>query len=155
MIQGCRYLRRSTDRWLLSKNSTTRLKGLKSWHEADLLWICSIPITNTKGSYLHSCSNTTPSRPRLQHLLPKLMPRRQCPSCTCHQFVPSLCSSHVIMHSRMLPLPSVKQLFCRMITHSRPQAPLPNALRKTSCRMVLSYQTRPTGQSLPCTNFWC
>jgi hypothetical protein len=29
MIQGCRYLRRSTDRWLLSKNSTTRLKDSK------------------------------------------------------------------------------------------------------------------------------
>jgi hypothetical protein len=155
MIQGCRYLRRSTDRWLLSKNLMTRLKGLKSWHGAGLLWNCSIPITNTKGSYLYPCSNTTPSRPRLQHLLPKLMPRRQCPSRTRHQFVPSLCSSHVITHSRMLPLPGVKQLFCRMMTHSRPQASLPNALRKTSCQTVLSYQTWPTGQSLPCTNFWC
>jgi hypothetical protein len=29
MIQGCRYLRRSTDRWLLSKNSTTRQKDSK------------------------------------------------------------------------------------------------------------------------------
>jgi hypothetical protein len=29
MIQGCRYLWRSTDRWLLSKNSTTRLKDSK------------------------------------------------------------------------------------------------------------------------------
>jgi hypothetical protein len=29
MLQGCRYLRRSTDRWLLSKNSTTRLKDSK------------------------------------------------------------------------------------------------------------------------------
>jgi hypothetical protein len=29
MIQGCRYLRRSTDRWLLSKNSMTRLKDSK------------------------------------------------------------------------------------------------------------------------------
>jgi hypothetical protein len=132
-------------------NST---KGLKSWHRASLLWNCSMPITNTKGSYLYPCSSTTPSRPRLQHLLPKLMPRRQCPSCTRHQFVP-LCSSHVITHSRMLPLSSVKQLFCRMTTYSRPQASLPNALRKTSCGMVLSYQTRPTGQSLSCTNFWC
>jgi hypothetical protein len=53
MIQGCRYLRRSTDRWLLSKNSTTRLEGLESWHGANLLWNCSIPITNTKGLYLY------------------------------------------------------------------------------------------------------
>jgi hypothetical protein len=29
MIQGCRYLRRSTDQWFLSKNSTTRLKDSK------------------------------------------------------------------------------------------------------------------------------
>jgi hypothetical protein len=72
MIQGCRYLRRSTDRWLLSKISTTRLEGLESWHGAGLLRNCSIPITNTKGSYLYPCSNTTPSRPRLQHLLPKI-----------------------------------------------------------------------------------
>jgi hypothetical protein len=72
MIQGCWYLQRSTDRWLLSKNSTTRLEGLESWHGAGLLWSCSIPITNTKGSYLYPCSNRTPSRPRLQHLLPKI-----------------------------------------------------------------------------------
>jgi hypothetical protein len=71
MIQGCRYLRRSMDQWLLSKNSTTRLKGLGSWHGAGLLWNCSIPITNTKGPYLYRCSNMTPSLPRLQHLLPK------------------------------------------------------------------------------------
>jgi hypothetical protein len=65
-------------------------KGLESLHGAGLLWNCSIPITNIKGSYLYPCLNTTPSRPRLQHLLPKLMPRRQCTSCTRHQFVPSL-----------------------------------------------------------------
>jgi hypothetical protein len=26
---------------------------------------------------------------------------------------------------------------------------------ENSCRMVFSYQTRPTSQSLSCTNFWC
>jgi hypothetical protein len=127
-------------------------KGLERWHGAGLLWNCSIPITNIKGPYLYPCSNTTSSRPRLQHLLPKLMPRRQCPSCTRHQFISSLCSSHVITHTRMLPLPGMKQLFCRMLMHSRLQASLLNALRKTSCRTVLSYQTRPTGQSLPFTD---
>jgi hypothetical protein len=71
MIQSCRYLRRSTDRWLLSKNSTTRLEGLESWHGAGLLWNCSIPITNSKGVYLYPGSNMTPNRPRLQYLLPK------------------------------------------------------------------------------------
>jgi hypothetical protein len=154
MIQGCRYLRRSTDRWLLSKNSTTRLEGLESWHGPGLLWNCSIPITNTKGSYLYPCLNMTPSRLRVQHLLPKSMPRRQCPYCTRHQFVPSY-SGHVATYSRKLPLPIAKQSFCRMMACSRPQAPLLNASRKTSCRMVSSYQTRPTSQSLSCTNFWC
>jgi hypothetical protein len=79
-------------------------KGLESWHGAGLLWNCSIPITNTKGSYLYPCPNTTPSRPWLQHSLPKLMPRRQCPSCTHHQFVPSLHSGHVITYSWILSL---------------------------------------------------
>jgi hypothetical protein len=71
VIQGCRYLRRSTDRWLLSKNSTTRLEGFESWHGAGLLWNCSIPITDTKGLYLYPGSNMTPSRPRLQHFITK------------------------------------------------------------------------------------
>jgi hypothetical protein len=84
MIQGCRYLRRSTDRWLLSKSSTTRL-GLESWHGAGLLWNCSIPITNTKGLYLYPSSNTTPSRPWLQYLLPKINTMASCSSRIHHQ----------------------------------------------------------------------
>jgi hypothetical protein len=90
MIQGCRYLRRSTDRWLLSKNSRTRLKGLIGWRKAGLLWNCSIPITDIKGLYLYPCPNMTPGRLRVQHLMSKLMLRRQCPSRICHQLVPSL-----------------------------------------------------------------
>jgi hypothetical protein len=88
MIKGCRYLRRSTDRWLLSKNSTTRLKGLESWHGAGLMWNCPIPITNTKGLYLYPGSNTTPSRPRIQHLLAKINTMASCPSRIHHQFIP-------------------------------------------------------------------
>jgi hypothetical protein len=93
MIQGCRYLRRSTDRWLLSKNSTTRLEGLESWHGAGLLWNCSILITNTKGLYLYPGSNTTLSRLRLQHLLSKINTMASCPSRTCHQFIPFFISN--------------------------------------------------------------
>jgi hypothetical protein len=155
MIQGCWYLRRSTDRWLLSKNSTTRLKDSKGWRRAGLLWNCSIPITNTKGSYLYPCPNMTPSRSRVQHLLPKLMPRRQCLSCTRHQFVSSLYSGHVITYSQMFPFPSTNEPFCWMMACYRPQVPLPNALRKIPCRMVFLYQTRSTNQSLSCTKFWC
>jgi hypothetical protein len=93
MIQGCQYLRRSTDWWFLSKNSTTRLEGLEGWHGAGLLWNCSIPITNTKGLYLYPGSNTTPSRPWLQHLLPKINTMASCPSRTHHQFIPFFISN--------------------------------------------------------------
>jgi hypothetical protein len=87
MIQGCRYIRRSTDRWLLSKNSTARLEGLESWHGAGLLWNCSIRITNTNGLYLYPGSNMTPSRPRLQYLLHKINTMASCPSRIHHQLV--------------------------------------------------------------------
>jgi hypothetical protein len=93
MIQGCRYLWRSTDRWLLSKNSTTWLEGLESWHGAGLLWNCSIPITKTKGLYLYPGSNMTPIRPRLQHLLPKINTMASCPSRIHHQFIPFFISN--------------------------------------------------------------
>jgi hypothetical protein len=114
MIQGCRYLRRSTDRWLLSKNSTTRLKGLKSWHGAGLLWNCSIPITNTKGSYLYPGSNMTPSRPWLQHLLPKInttMPMSVShPSSIRPLLYIQITSSHI---PECFPLSPVEQFFYR------------------------------------------
>jgi hypothetical protein len=101
--QGCRYLRRSTDRWLLSKNSTSRLKDSKFGTGPVLLCDCLIPITDIKGLYLYPCPNTTPSRLRVQHLLPKLLSWHQCPSRTRHQFVPSLYPGHIITYSRMLP----------------------------------------------------
>jgi hypothetical protein len=155
MIQGCRYLRRSTDRWFLLKNSMTQLKDSRVGVKPVLLWNYSMPITNTKGSYLYPCPNMTPNRLRVQHLIPKLMLRCQCPSCTRHQFVPSLYLGHVITYSRTLSLSSTKQPFCRMMTYCRPQASLPNPLRRFSCRMAFRYQSRPTSQSLSCTNFWC
>jgi hypothetical protein len=150
-IQGCRYLRRSTDRWLLLKNSTTRLEGLESWHGAGLLWNCSIPITNTKG-YIYTLVLTwllVDHDYNIYYL--KSTP-------WCHVRLVStinLSSIHVITHSRMLPLPSVEQLSYRMTMYSWSKTPLPNALSKTSCRMVFFCQIRLTCQSLPCTNFWC
>jgi hypothetical protein len=111
MIQGCWYLRRSTDRWLLSKNSTTRLKDSNFGTGPVLLCRCSIHITNIKGLYLYPCANTTPSRLRVQHLIPQLMLRRQCPSRTRHQFVPSLYPGHVITHSRKLTFKSANSPF--------------------------------------------
>jgi hypothetical protein len=155
MIQGCRYLRRSTDRWFLSKNSTTRLKDSKVGTGPVC---CEIVRSQLQTLRVHIYTLVL-TRLLVGHdyniYCLKFMCRRQCSSRTHHQFVPSLYSSHVITHSRMPPLPGVKQHFYRMMTYSRPQTSLPNHLRKISCRMVLSYQTRPTGQSLPCTNFWC
>jgi hypothetical protein len=155
MIQGCRYLRRSTDRWLLSKNSTTRLKDSKFGTGPVLLCRCSIPITYIKGLYLYPCPNTTPGRLRVQHLIPKLMLRRQCPSRTHHQFVPSFYSSHVITHSRKLLLKVQTVLLPN-------NGVLPTASTFTESsdgiffwRMAFRYQTRPTSQSLSYTNFWC
>jgi hypothetical protein len=153
MIQGCRYLRRSTDRWLLSKNSTTRLEGLKTWHGAGLLWNCSILITNTKGSYLYPCSNTTPSRPWLQHLLPAPTPMSVShPSSIRHFFIfkprhhtfPNASSSKrettLLPNDDILPTTDV-------FTECFEENLLPNG--------AFSHQTRPTGQSISCTNFWC
>jgi hypothetical protein len=86
-------------------------KGLEVWHGSVLLCNCSIPITDTKGLYLYPCPNTTPGRLRVQHLLPKLMSRCQCPSRTRHQFVSSLYLGHVITYSRKLPFLSVNSPF--------------------------------------------
>jgi hypothetical protein len=145
MIQGCRYLRRSTDRWLLSKNSTTRLKDSKAGTGPVCCEIVrSLLQTLRVHIYTHVLTRLLVDHDYNIYYL-KLMPRHQWPSRTRHQFVPSLYSSHVITHSRILSFPSVKQPFCRMMTYSRPQTSLPNALRKISCRMVLSYQTRPIG----------
>jgi hypothetical protein len=155
MIQGCRYLRSSMDRWLLSKNSTTRLEGLESWHGAGLLWKCSMPITNTKGLYLYHGSNMTPSRPWLQHLSSKINTMVSCPSRTRHQFSPFLYSIHVITHSRMLSAFTRGTVLQPNDNVLPTQMPLRNALRKTFCRMVLFYQIRPTCQFLSYSNFWC
>jgi hypothetical protein len=155
MIQGCQYLRRPTDRWLLSKNSTTWLKGLESWHGAGLLWHCLIPITNTKGSYLY---------PRLTRLLVdhdyniyclKLIPWCQCPSRTRHQFI-----SFLILNLRHHAFPNA---FLFQPWNNSPAEWWHTPDRRRLYRMLwgkplaeLCSSTKgPTGQSVPCTNFWC
>jgi hypothetical protein len=101
MVQGCRYLRRSTNRWLLSKNSTTRLEGHKGWHGAGLLWNCSIPITNTKGIYTLALTRLLVDHDHNIYCL-KLIPWRHVRLVSIINPSPSLYSIHVIMHSRML-----------------------------------------------------
>jgi hypothetical protein len=155
MIQGCRYLRRSTDRWLLSKNSTTRLNDSKIGTGPVLLCRCSIPITDIKGLYLYPCPNTTPGRLRVQYLIPKLMLRRQCPSRTRHQFAPSLYPGHVITHSRKLPFKSANSPFTEWWRIADRKHLYRILWGDFSCRTTFRYQTRPTSQSPSCTNFWC
>jgi hypothetical protein len=159
MIQGCWYLWRSlwrsTDRWLLSKNSTTRLEGLESRHEAGLLWNCSMPITNTKGLYLYPISNTTPTRPRLQYLLPKINIMASCPSRIHHQFISSFISNPC---HHAFPNASA---FTRGPTLLPNDDALPTADASTEC---FEENLLPNGVLLPnsahmsvssCTNFWC
>jgi hypothetical protein len=127
MIQGCQYLRRSTDRWLLLKNSTTRLEGLESWHGAGLLWNCSIPITKTKDLYLYPGSNTTPSRPRLQYLLLKINTMASCPSRIHHQL-----NSFFAFNPRHHALPNASA-FTRGIVLLPNDDVLPTADASTEC----------------------
>jgi hypothetical protein len=155
MIQGCRYLWRSTDRWILSKNSTTRLKDSKFGTGPVLLRRCSIPITDIKGLYLYPCPNTTPGRLQVKHLIPLLMLRRQCPSRTRHQFVPSLYLGHVITHSRKLPFKNANSPFAEWWRIADRKHLYWILWGDFLCRMAFRYQTRPTSQYLSCTNFWC
>jgi hypothetical protein len=140
MIQGCGYLRRSTDRWLLSKNSTTRLGGLESWHGANLLWNCSIPITNTKGLYLYPGSNMTPSRPWLQYLLPKINIMASCPSRIHHQL-----ASFFVFSPRHHVLPNASTLICGTALLSNEDV-LPTADASTECS---EENLMPNGVLLP------
>jgi hypothetical protein len=134
MIQGCQYLRRSTDRWLLSKNSTTQLEGLESWHMAGLLSIVR-SLLQTLRVHIYTLVLT---RLIVDHDYNIYCLMASCPSHTHHQFVSFLYTQST--SSRVpgsLSLSTVEQLSCRMMTYSQPQTHLPNALRKTSCRMVL------------------
>jgi hypothetical protein len=155
MIQGCRYLRRSTDRWFLSKNSTTRLKDSMFGTGPVLLCGCSIPITDIKGLYLYLCPNTTPGRLRVQHLMSKLMLRCQCPSRIGHQLVLSLYRVTSPRIPENFPLKAQTVLLPN-------DGALPTASilyrflwGDFSSRMAFHHQARPTSQSLSCTIFWC
>jgi hypothetical protein len=155
MIQGCRYLRRSTDRWFPSKNSTTRLKDSKVWRKAGFVVKLFDTHYRHQGFIFIPCPNTTPDRLRVQHLIPKLMLRRQCPSRTRHQFVLSFYPGHVITHSWKLPLKSANSPFVER-WHIANRRHLYRILwGDFSCWTVFCYQTRPTNQSLSSTNFWC
>jgi hypothetical protein len=78
MIQGCQYLRRSTDRWTLSKNSTTRLEDSRVLRKAGLLWECFDYTYIHPGFIFIPCLGMTPGGLRAQYLIPKLTPKCEC-----------------------------------------------------------------------------
>jgi hypothetical protein len=123
LIQGCRYLRRSTDRWTLSKNSTTRLKDSKVWRKAGLLWECFDSNYIHPGFIFIPCRGMTPGGLRTQYLIPNLSPN--CESLSIHSFLPLGPLHHAILQNQRI------QSLCRTEANCRPQAPLSNHLEET------------------------
>jgi hypothetical protein len=123
MIQGCRYLRRSTDRWTLSKNSTTRLKDSRVLHKAGLLWECFDYHYIQPEFIFIPCRGMTPGGLRVQYLIPNLSPKSKCLSI--HSSV-SLGPRH-----HAIPQNQCKQSLRRTEANCRPQASLPNLFKET------------------------
>jgi hypothetical protein len=123
MIQGCRYLRRSTDRWTLSKNSTTRLKDSRVWRKDGLLWECFDYNYIHPGFIFIPCRGMTPGGLRAQYLIPNLSPKRECLSI--HSSLPLGPRHHAIPQNQR------KQSLCRTEANCRPQVSLPNPFEET------------------------
>jgi hypothetical protein len=123
MIQGCRYLRRSTDRWTLSKNSTTRLKDSRVWRKAGSLWECFDYNYIHPGFIFIPCRGMTPSGLRAQYLIPNLSLKRECLSI--HSSLPLRPCHHAISRNQR------KQSLYRTEANCRPQVPLPNPFEET------------------------
>jgi hypothetical protein len=119
MIQGCWYLRRSTDRWTPSENSTTRLKDSRVWRKAGLLWECFEYNYIHPGFVFIPCHGMTPGGLRAQYLIPNLSL-----SVNAHPSIHPFRSGHVITQSHEIsansPLAERKQivdrkLLCRIL----------------------------------------
>jgi hypothetical protein len=97
MIQGCRYLRRSMDRWILSKNSTTRQRiqrfGVKP--------VCYENVFEYNyihpGSIFIPCHGMTPNGLRALYLIPNLSL-----SAIAYPSIRPFRSGHVITQSRKI-----------------------------------------------------
>jgi hypothetical protein len=145
MKQGCQYLWRSTDRWTLSKNSTSRLKDSRVWRKAGLLWECFNYNYIHPGFVFIPYHGMTPGGLRAQYLIPNLSL-----SANAYPSFRPFRSGHVITQSREISANS--PLAER--TNCRPQALLPNPFEETFLPWTdfskLGPQTR-----LSCTKFWC
>jgi hypothetical protein len=148
MIQGCRYLRRSTDRWTLSKNSTTRLKDSRVLRKAGLYWECFDYHYIHPGSIFIPCHSMTPNGLRAQYLIPNFISK--CDRLSIHSSPPLGPRHHAI------PQNLRKQSLCRTEANCRPRAPLPNLSEETFLLPNgFSHQARPTNQTPSYTKFWC
>jgi hypothetical protein len=150
MIQGCRYLRRSTDRWPLSKNSTTRLKDSKvgagsvcceivrSLLQTRRVHIYTLVLTRFLVDHEYSINVSSPmSVLHPSSIRPFLIFRPR------HHVFPNVSfSKHktaLLLNDGVLPTAGT-------FTECFEENFLPNGVL---------YQTRPTSQSLSCNNFWC
>jgi hypothetical protein len=144
MIQGCRYLQRSMDRWLLSKNSTTRLKDSKvgtglvcceivrSLLQTRRVYIYTLVLTRLLVDHEYNINVLSPmSVLHPSSILPFIISRP-------HHYV----SPNASFFKRKHP-------FCRMMAHYRPQVSLPNPLRRISCRIVLFTKLGPPVSPFP------
>jgi hypothetical protein len=95
-----------------------------------LLCRCSIPITDIKGLYLYPCPNTTRGRLRVQHLMSKLMLRRQCSSRIRHQLVLSLHQATSPCIPENFSFKSANSLFVKRWRTADRKCPLPIPLRR-------------------------
>jgi hypothetical protein len=148
MIQGCRYLRRSTDRWTLSKNSTTRLKDSRVWRKAGFLWErFSIPITYIQGPYL--CPVVAWLLMDYEHNIWYLIYLQV--RMLIHPFVPSARATsphNPAKSAQTVPLPNGSKL-------STTSSFAESFWRSLPSLDGFFHQARPTNQTLSCTKFWC
>jgi hypothetical protein len=148
MIQGWRNLRRSTDRWSLSKNSTTRLEDSKVWRKASLLWKCANTIKYIQGSYLYPVVAWLVVD--YEHNIWYLNYR---PNANAYPSIRLFPSGHVTMRSCEI---SANSSLAERKQNCRPRASLPNLFEETFLIWTrFFYQARPTNQTPFCTKFWC
>jgi hypothetical protein len=146
MIQGCRYLRRSTDRWTLSKNSTTRQRTQGFGVKPVCIENVSNTITYIQVLYLYPVHSTTSNGLRAQYLIPNLSL-----SAIAYPSIRPFRSGHVIMQSREISANSFlaerkptadRELLCRIF------------LKKPSFfRMDFFTELDPQIRLLPVPNF--
>jgi hypothetical protein len=148
MIQGCRYLRRSTDRWTLSENSTMRLKDSRFWRKAGLYWECFHYNYIHPGSIFIPCHSMIPNGLRAQYLIPNFISK--CDRLPIHSSLQLGPRRHAIPQNQR------KQSSCRTEANCRPRASLPNLSGETFLLPDgFFHQARPTNQTPSCTKFWC